>query len=131
MEDPVESETDRLRPVFEEWVSGALAEPIPGDVSAFCFNLFESADAFGMELIGAPSYAADNQDRACDELFAYRDVVLELSPKTAGRTWQQVLAAAVELVRDYVRQSPEDGPLRRSKAVAVGFVDGDLEVVWP
>jgi len=115
---------------FRSWADGAVAGSIPDEARAFSFNLYEHSDSFAMELIGCPEYDADNEDWACREIFAYRDPLFELPHVVVGSKWQEGLATGVRLVKEYLRASGPGHRLYRAEAVVVGFVDGDLELVW-
>ena len=58
---------------FADWLKGAFSAPVPSEVRAFCFNLFEPADLpekFAVDLIGAPSFDPHSEDWACVEIWA-------------------------------------------------------------
>lgn len=104
---------------------------VPDGAGAFSFNLYEHTDSYAVELVGFPGYSPDDPDGAREEVFAHRDPLFELPHALVGATWQQGLDAVLQLVRSYVRSLPAEHPLQKAQAVAVGFVDGDLHVVWP
>ena len=115
---------------FEAWVNRALEQDIPMQVRAFCFNLYETGGAFGVELVGAPGYDPIDTDWACDEVFEYRRERFETPMDPFDGKWEKCLAFFAELLRRYLRTGAHAQKLKSSDAVAVGFVDGDLEVVW-
>lgn len=113
---------------FNAWLDAVLARTIPGTVVAFCFNLSEP---WRLELVGAGSFSAEDDDWACDEVFTSRGNDLDLPEKEVGCTWEEVLASAKTLLVAYLgRNSPGSAVLKSRNAVAVGFVDGELEVLW-
>src|SRR5437868_1840685 len=115
---------------FRDWVDQALSSAVPEEVIAFSFNLYELSPGFDMELIGSSSYDENDSEWACQEEFVARDPVFTIS-EDSGLSWQGALELAVDLVTKYLAvNSPGSNRLRRSRAVAVGFVDGDLERVW-
>ena len=128
--------TDRPTPAlqagFARWVDSICKREIPPEAVAFSFNLAETSDSFVIDLIGAPRFDALDQDWACDDVFRVPDAHFELPYGDVGRQWEPVLALAIALVRQYLGDATNAGErLRMSQAVGVGFVDGDLEVVWP
>jgi hypothetical protein len=129
MTDP-KTDHNELAPAFEAWVNRALAQDIPEDVRALCINLYETGDAFGLEMIGAPRFDSADADWACDEVFAYREDPLEIPAGRFDGKWDRCLAACTELLQGYLRSGAEAHRLESYDAVAIGFVDGDLEVVW-
>jgi hypothetical protein len=115
---------------FRSWVNAALAEEIPRQVRAFCFNLYETGQTFGVELVGAPRFDPSDPDWACDEVFEYRRDCLEVPVAEFGGEWTECLATFTELVREYLQTGAHAQKLTSRDAVAVGFVDGSLNVVW-
>jgi hypothetical protein len=125
------SESHDRRTEFAGWMSSAFNGAALDTVRAFSFNIAETHDAFVMELIGAPEYDADDPDWACDEVFAYRDPPFQLLPKKKRHTWENALDFAAGLVRRFIEERSANAMVLASRTVAVGFVDGDLQVVWP
>ena len=125
------TESDDRRAEFSHWMSSAFNGAELENVTAFCFNISETYDAFVMELVGAPLYDADDPDWACDEVFAYREPPFKLLSKNRERTWENALEFAARLVRGFVDGRSANALVLASRTVAVGFVDGDLQVVWP
>ena len=100
-------------------------------VVAYSFNLYETSSGFGIELIGAPSFDENNEDWACREIYVHSPRKLQLSKKDTGSTWQECLKNVHETLKNILElSSPTVDLLKRSKAIAVGFVDGNLEIVW-
>jgi hypothetical protein len=100
------------------------------DIAAFAFNLYESRGAHHMELIGAASFDEEDPDWACDDVFMSPDR-FALPHTVVGKGWEEGQAGAEELIRKYLESSrPGAEILKSGEAVAVGFVDGDLSVVW-
>jgi hypothetical protein len=119
-----------LAGAFRDWADRALTNRVPDEVRAFSFNLYEHVDAFAMELIGCSRYDAQDQEWACRELFAYRDPLFEMPHSLVGHEWRQGLEFGLTLVREYLRSRSPGHRLCRAEAVTVGFVDGDLHLVW-
>jgi hypothetical protein len=115
---------------FRTWLDAAIAQEIPPRVRAICFNLYETGQAFGIELIGAPAFDPDNADWACDEIFEYRRNCPELPIGLFGKAWPRCLEVVTQWVRDYLQAGDQAHELRSRDGVAVGFVDGELNVVW-
>ncbi|WP_411882050.1 hypothetical protein [Polaromonas sp. YR568] len=114
---------------FDAWLDSELAQPVPESVIAFNFNL---AEPWCIEIVGSDSYSDEDSDWACDESFRSANEPLELIDVDVGRTWAAVLEGAKILVSAYLsKPSTGSAILRKAEAVTVGFVDGDLERVWP
>lgn len=110
------------------WIDGILSRPLPTGAVALCLNLYDDGDGqWSAELVGTNSFDADDPDWACDELFALREQTLCFTWNT---TWDEVLAQVIADIKTYLETGPHRDMLKRFRAVAVGFVDGDLETVY-
>jgi len=128
-----ENPVSPLQSEFHAWLDGALREPIPLTVIAFCFNLAERAlGPWCIEVVGSDIYSADDSDWACEESFRPASGSLSLPKSVVGDTWEPALEHTKRLVQAYLdRPSAGSAILLRAQAVAVGFVDGDLHTVFP
>jgi hypothetical protein len=121
--------TSTFQSEFNIWLNGALSQPIPSSVVAFSFNL---AEPWCIEVIGANRYSEQDSDWACEESFRSESKPLALPESEVGSRWEVVLESAKRLVAAYLdRPSAGSAQLRRAEAIAVGFVDGDLQRMWP
>ncbi len=124
--------TPELRDRFHEWADEALGGPVPEGIAAFSFNLYETTVGAELELVGCDAYSEDDLAWAQSEVFTARDPAFEISVSRAGTHWQVSLDLALELVMGYLeREERGSRILRGAAAVVVGFVDGDLQRVWP
>ncbi|MBR5948731.1 MAG: hypothetical protein IKZ82_08835 [Clostridia bacterium] len=59
---------------FEEWLNSLLSQPLPINIAAFCFNLYENTDeqeaGFSVQLIGAERFDVEDANWACDEVYS-------------------------------------------------------------
>lgn len=118
---------------FSAWVSRSLEEGVPGDVRAFCFNLYDRDEdgLFGVELVGTDEFDPDDEDWASAEAWVPENPRLDIPLDFSGDDWERCLDNLGELVSELLESgSAAAGVLKSGEAVAVGFVDGDLEVVW-
>ena len=117
---------------FHRWLDAAAAEASHG-IAAFSFNLYEPAQIpgvkFGIELIGARAFDPDDPDWPCDEIWSPTPRGINLPLEFSGTDWEACLAQAKALVTEYMA-SPAGQWLQASEAVGIGFVDGDLELIW-
>lgn len=114
---------------FDDWLDNALSQPISSSVVAFSFNL---AEPWCIEVVGSNRYSPNDSDWACEESFHPDVEPFELSEFEHEESWKVVLAGAKRKVAAYLaRRSDGRAILRKAKAVAVGFIDGDLHKVWP
>jgi hypothetical protein len=116
---------------FAAWLDAALSRPMPPDVRAFNFNLYEGVrGTWDIELIGAPTFDPGDPDWACDENFSYPELFF-MRRDEVGDQWEQALAMAIDLVSTYLRGGNHRHVLRTALGVGVGFVDGELSILWP
>jgi hypothetical protein len=119
-----------LYPAFAKWVDDSLSSNIPKGIRAFNFNLYETADSYEVELIGADRFDVSDSDWACHDVFNTGDLLFEIPKGEAGTRWEDGYEYAVELVMTYLENGKKSGLLLSSEAVGIGFVDGDLELLW-
>jgi shikimate kinase len=120
---------------FNEWLNRSLMEPIPKQVKALCFNLFEpsgeSGVKFGIELIGAGRFDSNDPDWPCSEVWEPSTRRLPIPVSFSGEHWSECLEKVKELVlRQLNTESAGIRKLKQKKGIGIGFVDGGLDVVW-
>ena len=106
---------------FSAWLDEVLKEELPQGIAAFNFNLYEGEDAFDIQLIGASRF---------DEAFSSEEDVYYLPRESEDIEWQEGLSCAADLVDLYLDQGQYAGKLKAAQAVAIGFVDGDLTILY-
>ncbi len=113
---------------FEKWLDAALEQKLPEGIRAFNFNLYEDGnDTWSIELVACDQFDAEDQDWACSEIFATREEPLTWV-EAAG--WETILSKGCTLVELYLEEGRYARLLKESQAVGVGFVDGDIELIW-
>lgn len=116
---------------FETWIDIALASGAPCAIAAFNFNIYEEQGAFSVELVGAPSFDEEDPEWACDDVLNSEAQRFYVPIQSGCTDWHSALALVQEWLVAYLASgSAGAARLRESEAVAVGFVDGDLEIVW-
>jgi hypothetical protein len=115
---------------FVSWADRVLLEYGLAPAVAYNFNLYEHEKAFVIQLIGTKSFDTNDDDWACDEAFSSGEDLFELPHQIVGADWRKGLEAARFLVESYLERSKRAEKLKASRAVGVGFVDGDLELVY-
>jgi hypothetical protein len=117
-----------FRSIFDAWLDESLAREIPPEVVAFIFNLSEP---WCIDVVGCGSYDEDDPDWGCDEVWSPASQALDLPESAVGGDWESVLESCKGMIADYLeRECAGSAVLKRSMAVAVGFVDGEAELVW-
>ena len=113
---------------FEAWLDAALEADLPEDIAAFNFNLYEDGDnLWSIELIGASRFDPEDPDWACDEIFTNREEPLSWSAEV---DWQDVQETMTQCVEKYLIEGAGASILKNSEAVGIGFVDGDITIVY-
>jgi hypothetical protein len=120
-------------PDVSKWLTCIAPATLPADVVAFNFNLAECGDWI-VELIGASRYDMDDEDWSCPpEAWTSRPSPLFIPRSVGGATWEQAQTYVAREVVRYLASSstPQAETLRSAQAVCIGFVDGNLEKLWP
>ena len=117
---------------FNSWIDAALASEVPKTVVAYSFNLFELGPQeakYGIELIGSDEFDTDNSDWACNEVWEADQIFI---PRAfANGEWEECLDDVRGLLTNILSKSSATATkLKEARAVAIGFVDGDLELIW-
>jgi shikimate kinase len=113
---------------FEAWLDATLEADIPEDIAAFNFNLYEDGDnLWSIELIGASRFDPEDPDWACDEIFTNREDPLSWSAEV---DWQDIQETMTQYVEKYLIEGSGASILKNSEAVGIGFVDGDITIVY-
>lgn len=118
---------------FEKWLDNLLeANDIPENTAAFCFNIYEEEDEnYGVQLIASDEFNEDDGgDWACSEVWSSEEDIFYIDhsdEENAGK--ERGLEFISGLICDYLERGNYRNMLLGAKAVAAGFVDGDLEVL--
>ncbi|MDO4881274.1 MAG: hypothetical protein Q3983_08335 [Capnocytophaga sp.] len=99
-------------------------EILPNNIVALNFNISEP---YELGLVGASWYDDDDPDWACEEDFVPENNFLLLEEISKEENWEEVLAMIAEILREIVLENSIK--LFDVEHIAVGFVDGDLEIV--
>lgn len=119
--------------MFEEiskWLDDALNQDIPDEVIAFCFNLYDDGNhKWSVELIGTESFDADDADWGCDEVtdFGTRENCYTWK---AVKEWDEILREMTDILKEYLVSGVHADILKEKSGVGVGFVDGDMEIIY-
>ena len=119
---------------FFVWADRHLSQPVPPTTAAFHINLYEGKDSVHVQIIGTESFTP-GEDPKRDywpgaETFTTGEDVFEIPFAVAGSNWKEWLKASKEMVSSYITKGTQSSVLRRSKGVGLGFVDGDMYVLW-
>ena len=113
-----------------EWIDGVLSDGVPDEAVAFCFNLYENDEYYwSMDLIGAGRFDPEDQDWACDEVtdFNSRESLFTFQ---AECEWDEALQTMIDILKKYLNDGKYADLLKSREGVGVGFVDGDIEIIY-
>jgi hypothetical protein len=116
---------------FAAWLDGRLAVPMPPAVVAFSLNLYEGNDSFDVQLSGASSFDPEDETWACNPVYADEENLFRIARGLVLDDWEAALDLVLLCMERYLREGERSAVLRASRGVGVGFVDGDLHVIWP
>ena len=113
---------------FQNWLSTILSVNLPEKVEAINFNLYEDGgERWSIELVGTGCFNEEDEDWACNEVFTTRDDPFTIRYKGS---WEVVEDIFTGYIRQYLEKGKMADRLKRYKAVAVGFVDGNITVLY-
>jgi len=115
---------------FEKWLDKLLLNESFENVIAFSFNLYEGIGTFHMQLIGADEFDLDDEDWVCEEVFTSGEDIFVVDRQESGEEWQSGLQFMTNLVQQYLDMSNNARILHDKTAVAIGFVDGDIDILY-
>ena len=124
---------------FDSWLDEILEKDLPDNIVAVSFNLYTEADdiyGWAIEFVGTDRYDKDDEygGWACYEAYSDRDNMLywKLPNHRMGADdmWQTILQDATERILNYLSNGRNASKLKEYAAVGVGFVDGDLDVIY-
>lgn len=114
----------------EAWLNDILGQKISSAVRAFCFNLYDDwYEGWHIELVGTENFDVDDEDWACDEITDFGTREKPLSWKEEA-DWNEVLSEVSSALKQYLENGLYADILKSRAGVAVGFVDGNLEILY-
>lgn len=112
---------------FSTWLDGEL-EIFSSTAKAFNLNLYENKKLFSAELIASNTFDEDDDDWACNEIYASRNGSREFG--FDAKDWNNACNFIEQKLKDYLSSGKKANVLKQADAVAFGFVDGDLKIVY-
>jgi hypothetical protein len=120
----------KLQAAFHKWVDTALSRRIPSNTAAFHFNLYEGSDSVHVQLIGTKRFDAYSQDWPEECTFTTGEDIFEFPYSAVTAKWETNLKASMSAIRQYLSSGANATVLKSFEGVGVGYVDGDVHVVW-
>lgn len=119
---------------FEKWLDNLLENnEMPEDAIAFCFNFYDEEDeSYGIQLIASDEFdAEDGGEWACSEVWSSEEDIFYIDHSDEqDADYERGLEFMGGLIEEYLENGKYKDILLDAKAVAMGFVDGDLELVY-
>lgn len=115
---------------LSEWLNTVLIKDIPDDVIAFGFNLYEDSDYYwSVELVGTSRFDMKDEDWRCDEItdFGTREEPFRWKEETG---WENILEDVKTILNKYLADGSHADILKSRQGVGLGFVDGDVEILY-
>ena len=121
-----DGEYKRLKQIVHDWIiSIDEDEELPKGITALNFGLFEP---YGIELISANVYDAENDDWACEENFVPDQRECPDFDVEEDISWEEFLSDIVQMLKELTEEL-KDLKILQVKHITTGFCDGDLVVV--
>jgi hypothetical protein len=119
---------------FFSWMDEALSRPLPTNTEAFHFNLYEGEDSVHVQLVGTEAFNPGKNPSTdywpATETFSTGQDIFEVPFAVAGSDWREWLRSMIDLIHSYLARGSRSALLRSTQGVGVGFVDGDMHVLW-
>ncbi len=122
---------------FEIWMNDLLEQnTMPEDTAAFCFNLYDESEddgehIYGVQLIASDRFDSEDGDWPCDEVWSSGEDIFCIDTSDEKDTgWQRAQDLVGEMVKEYLENGTHRRILQNTKAVGIGFVDGELDLIW-
>lgn len=113
---------------FEKWLDKIFGENMPLPGIAINFNLYEDDDSqWSIQIISSAEFDEENPDWCCDEEFSSGEDLFTWKHDTG---WEEILDISCEMIRKYLSEGKYADEIKNYDGIAVGFVDGDLEILY-
>lgn len=114
---------------FEKWLNTQLENDMPVETKAFCFNLYEESvedSVYSVQLVACNAFDENDSDWACEEVWSSEEDIfcIELSDEQ-DKDWK----SAQKFIKSWVQEYMKKCGTLSAKPVAIGFVDGELELI--
>lgn len=113
---------------FFKWLDSILKLELPNEIKAINFNLYKDINnKWSIELIGSSSFNENDPDWACDEVFTTRENPFVITKESK---WNEIETLFTNLVNKYLESGKYCNKLKQYEAIGIGFVDGDLNILY-
>ncbi len=113
---------------FVKWLDRVLEENTKIEGEGIVFNLYEDSDLhWSIQLVSTSYVDFDDEDWKCDEVFSTGEDLYTWKQDTNR---EEILEISINMVKKYLEEGKYSGVIKEYRAVGIGFVDGDLEIVY-
>ena len=113
---------------FIDWIDRQLNEEIPSQIVAFNINIYQLP--FNIEIVGSREFNPEDEDWVCNEDWVPENRIIAVSSSIFGSSWEKAQENILVMAKQYIQSTSKNAyKLKKAKAFAVGFVDGNLSYV--
>lgn len=117
--------------LFSNWLDSVLKRELPSGVVAFNFNLYEgSEDTYDIQLIGSDEFDENDEDWRCTDYFTTEEDICYVKRTKDIEYWEDGLKYITGIIERYLAEGEYAHVLKNAAAVGIGFVDGDVSLVY-
>lgn len=117
--------------MFSDWLDKVLEQELTEGIIAFNFNLYEgTGGTYDVQLIGSDEFDEDDSDWVCTDYFTTGEDVCYIKRTKDIEHWEQGLNYITKLVERYLTEGKHSDILKNSAGVGIGFVDGDISIIY-
>jgi len=122
---------DDLYIEFSNWLDKYLSDDLPESIIAVNFNLYEGSDpSYHVQFVGCDRFDEEDEDWCCYDVFTTGEDIFCVPRTNEIVQWEQGLAFITTIVEKYLNEGRFAEKLKSCKAVGIGFVDGDLDILY-
>lgn len=123
------TENDMFKQI-SDWIDNTLINNFMDNIVAIAFNLYDDGNnTWSLEMVGTSEFDIDDSDWACNELsdFGTRDNPFVWN---AESSWEDILQSVSTILKKYLEEGKNADRLKMLEGIGVGFVDGDIEILY-
>ena len=115
---------------IEEWLDSLDLEDMPESIIAYNITLYEGDETYDLQLIGSDEFDKDDPDWACSEVYSSEEEICYIEMTDEVGDWENAQKQFAECIKEYLEDGKYADVLKAAKAIGIGFVDGDIELLY-
>lgn len=112
------------------WIDSVLSENDFIGIKSINFNLYEGEGTFHLQIIGSKKTPNEDEEWYCDNDFTTGENVFIINRSITGEEWKKGLEYFTKKIKQYIQNGKYKNKLTSMKAIGIGFVDGDIEIIY-